>query len=374
MERRNAPGDDVKPNPQTSRGVATQRKPQKHIRPTLQIIAEMLILHRTAFRRRPIIPKSLSKHATVPQQTRNFHYSPPQKNKDHDSTRKEDPRLGHILSNDFADIREKYDTPKFPIVLVHGLLGFSELHLAGPRFPGLKYWRGITEALTANGVEVLIAEVPPSSSIEVRAARLAEVIEQKANGRAVNIIAHSMGGLDSRYMISRLQPPNVSVLSLTTIATPHRGSAYADHVFDTLGTLTIARIYKALNHIGFETDAFLQLTTAYMRKFNTQTPDNAAVRYFSYGADLVPHFASVFRHSHAIMQRAEGANDGLVSVASARWGTYKGTLENVSHLDMINWTNRWRWYLMKLTYGHERSFNAVAFYLDIADMLAKEGL
>lgn len=30
-------------------------------------------------------------------------------------------------------------------------------------------------------------------------------------------------GLDSRYMISQLKPPNVKVLSLTTIATPHRG-------------------------------------------------------------------------------------------------------------------------------------------------------
>lgn len=42
-------------------------------------------------------------------------------------------------------------------------------------------------------------------------------------------------GLDSRYMISQLKPPNVKVLSLTTIATPHRGSAFADYMFDTIG-------------------------------------------------------------------------------------------------------------------------------------------
>lgn len=42
-------------------------------------------------------------------------------------------------------------------------------------------------------------------------------------------------GLDARYMISQLKPENVKVLSLTTIATPHRGSAFADHVFERIG-------------------------------------------------------------------------------------------------------------------------------------------
>ena len=36
-------------------------------------------------------------------------------------------------------------------------------------------------------------------------------------------------------MISRLKPDNVKVLSLTTIATPHRGSAFADYMFETIG-------------------------------------------------------------------------------------------------------------------------------------------
>ena len=54
---------------------------------------------------------------------------------------------------------------------------------------------------------------------------------------------------------------------------------------------------------------------------------------------------SPFRQSHGVISRVEGPNDGLVSVASAQWGSYKGTLVNVSHLDLINWTNRWRWML-----------------------------
>lgn len=82
--------------------------------------------------------------------------------------------------------------PKHPVVLAHGLLGFDELHLAGPYLPGVQYWRGIREALSAQGVEVVTASVPPSSSIEERAEELARDIETGARGRDVNIIAHSM--------------------------------------------------------------------------------------------------------------------------------------------------------------------------------------
>jgi triacylglycerol lipase len=81
------------------------------------------------------------------------------------------------------------ETPKNPIVLAHGLLGFDEFRLAGRFFPGIHYWRGITEALRANGVEVITASVPPSASIEERAAKLSIQIENKAGNKSVNIIA-----------------------------------------------------------------------------------------------------------------------------------------------------------------------------------------
>ena len=81
------------------------------------------------------------------------------------------------------------ETPRNPIVLAHGLLGFDRLHLAGPLFPGVQYWRGITKALTANGIEIITASVPASASIEERAARLSNEIMVKAHGKSVNIIA-----------------------------------------------------------------------------------------------------------------------------------------------------------------------------------------
>ncbi|KAG9686613.1 alpha/beta-hydrolase, partial [Aureobasidium melanogenum] len=276
----------------------------------------------------------------------------------------EDPRLKEeagdlVIEDQYAILRDKYDTPKNPIILAHGLLGFEELNIVPKAVaPGIQYWRGIREALAAKGIEVITATVPPSGSIEARAQKLSEDIHAKAKGKSVNIIAHSMVcGLDSRYMISQLKPPNVKVLSLTTIATPHRGSSFADVMFSWIGPTNIPKLYKMLEFFGFETGAFSQLTQKYMQEnFNPKTPDREGIAYYSYGAT-----------------KLEGDNDGLVSVSSSKWGTYKGTLKDVSHLDMINWTNRLRWFLWELT-GNKRNFNAIAFYLDIADMLAKEGL
>ena len=280
---------------------------------------------------------------------------------------------GRSIKDDYATIRAKYQTPKHPVVLAHGLLGFDELRLAGRILPGVHYWRGITEALTANHIEVILTSVPPSASIEERAAKLSEEIEHKAGGKNVNIIAHSMGGLDARFMISQLKPPAVKVQSLTTIASPHRGSAFADYCFERIGKERLPKIYNALRALRIETGAFSQLTRRYMQEeFNPKTPDREGVAYYSYGATDTPPLWSTFRHSHRIIEEEEGPNDGLVSVASSQWGTYKGTLEDVSHLDLINWTNRLRWLIWEL-FGNKRNFNAIAFYLDIADMLAKEG-
>lgn len=147
-----------------------------------------------------------------------------------------------------------------------------------------------------------------------------------------------------------MHPPNVEVLSLTTIATPHRGSAFADYLFNHIGRSNLPKVYKALDFFGIDSGAFRQLTEEYMiDKFNPRTPDVEGIRYYSFGASFQPQLTSVFRQSHRIVQQAEGPNDGLVSVASSQWGTYRGTIENVSHLDLINWTNRLRWYFFQLT-------------------------
>ncbi|KAI9791738.1 MAG: hypothetical protein M1816_003548 [Peltula sp. TS41687] len=186
--------------------------------------------------------------------------------------------LGRVIKDDYANIRSKYETPKNPIILAHGLLGFDELHIAGPLLPGLHYWRGVTEALAINGIEVITASVPASASIEQRAAKLGADIAQKAAGKSVNIIAHSMGYHDPEDIRAHSRK-NVDVLSLTTIATPHRGSAFADYVFEQIGETRLPKIYKALELLRMESGAFSQLTRRYMREeFNPKTPDREGIR------------------------------------------------------------------------------------------------
>ncbi|KAJ5201525.1 uncharacterized protein N7498_006188 [Penicillium cinerascens] len=320
--------------------------------------------------------KSVNSHLISPLTTRQAFHATPRNPKPILEPRLED--HGRVIRDEYSVLRDNYAAPKHPVVLAHGLLGFDELRLAGRFLPSVQYWRGIREALSTRGVEVITASVPASATIEERAEELARDIEIGARGRDVNIIAHSMrtSGLDSRYMISRLRP-QFKVLSLTTIATPHRGSSVADYVLDQIGADRLPQIYYTLNRMKVETGAFSQLTRKYMSEtFNPNTPDVDDVRYFSYGATVQPSIWSLFRLSHKILAQMEGPNDGLVSVASSRWGGdegYKGTLMGVSHLDLINWTNRLKWMAGDLM-GHPRKFNAIAFYLDIADMLSKEGL
>lgn len=69
-------------------------------------------------------------------------------------------------------------------------------------------------------------------------------------------------------------------------------------------------------------------------------------------------FSVIFRQTHRLLEIEEGPNDGLVSVASSKWGGeegYKGTLVEVSHLDLINWTNRLKWLAAEMT-GKPRQY------------------
>lgn len=282
--------------------------------------------------------------------------------------------LGRVIRNDFANFHTRYDIPKHPIVLAHGLMGFDELRLVGRWLPGVQYWRGIKEAMAQRGIEVITTSVPTTGSIKQRAEALHQDIKNKAHGQDVNIVAHSMGGLDSRYLISTIKPREFRVKSLTTIATPHRGSAAADWILREIGDTNVESLYKVLGRMKIDSGAFSQLTRRYVTEhFNPENRDSPTVRYLSYGASATPSIFSVFRFSHDIMMEIEGPNDGLVSVASSKWGDYKGTLMGATHLDLINWTNRLKRLAARLTLT-QPDFNAVAFYLAIADMLAKEDL
>src|SRR4030095_5497233 len=97
-------------------------------------------------------------------------------------------------------------------------------------------------------------------------------------GRKIHLVAHSMGGLDSRYMISKLGMAE-QVLSLTTIGTPHHGSPIADIVVK--GSNPV--LNEFVEHRAVNIKGVFDLTSAPCRKFNDDVPDAPGVRYFSIG-------------------------------------------------------------------------------------------
>ncbi|OAX44426.1 alpha/beta-hydrolase [Rhizopogon vinicolor AM-OR11-026] len=262
--------------------------------------------------------------------------------------------------------------PKAPVVFCHGLLGFDTVTV-GPSLAPLQvaHWRGIKEALEANGCEVLITRVPATSSPVDRAKVLEKKVSEVYPGRAVHLIGHSMGGLDCRYLTTHLTQRKFSVISITTIATPHRGSSFADH-FLSLASQHLPSVLSLLELLpngGGDGKAFECLTLESMRRFNEETPDVDGVRYFSWGACYEPGLIDTWKWPHSVILEKEGPNDGLVSVESAKWGTYLGTLSPVNHLDLVGWTNaaRYTWAAIR---GKEIAFKPASFYLGVADLLA----
>jgi triacylglycerol lipase len=220
---------------------------------------------------------------------------------------------------------------RHPIVLVHGLMGFGRLHVVGSTM--LSYWTNIPEVLRAPGNRVLVPRLPPAASVATRAAELKAFLDREAPGERLHLIAHSMGGLDSRYLISRLDMAE-RVVSLTTLGTPHRGTAFADW-----GIRRVERLVAPfLDFLGLPHEAFNDLTTAGCAGFNEQTPDAPNVRYFSVAGQFTLGWSMfAWQLPHRIIEKVEGSNDGLVAVASAKWGEAFEVWEG-DHASLVNRT------------------------------------
>ncbi|KAL7419640.1 lipase 2 [Cryptotrichosporon argae] len=295
--------------------------------------------------------------------------------KDMDRVLSEDDQAS-TAAEEKARIRTKYRTPKHPLVFCHGLLGFDYLGPASVPPLQISHWRGIREALEANGVSVMIARVPATASIRDRATILEELIADRFPGQPVNLIAHSMGGLDCRYLCSQLAH-RFRPVTLTTISTPHRGSPFADYVIDNvIGRDRLPQLLSVMEAMRLpnsgDGSAFRALGTRAMKEFNAEVIDAEDVKYYSWGASCSPGLFDTFRWPHSVILAKEGPNDGLVSVHSAMWGEYRGTLVGVNHLDLVGWVNHVRYALSGWT-GNPITFKPATFYLEISDYLAEQG-
>jgi triacylglycerol lipase len=249
-----------------------------------------------------------------------------------------------------------------PIVLHHGLFGYGQLRV-GP--VDVRYFGGIERALADTSRPVIVTHVHPTASIERRAAQLkrsllGQLHERDLAGRKVVILAHSLGGLDARHMISRLDMAD-RVAALVTISSPHHGSSYADWTFRNLTRIGALRVFT---HIGLDVTAVKDLTHDASQRFAEETPDAPGVKYYSVSAARPwSRITPLLLPSYRIIYKAEGDNDGVVSVRSATYGTHLGTWE-ADHWHVIN---------RKFTLEWNRA-DIRPRYLAILDQLRKDGV
>jgi triacylglycerol lipase len=238
------------------------------------------------------------------------------------------------------------------VVFVHGFLGFSELRLPLGR---VTYFRGVRAAMVDLGVNCYFPRLPAGGSVAERANALARFVETIPE-RDLILIAYSMGGLDSRFLISRLDPDH-RVRRLVTIGTPHRGTALADWAL---------RVPRVLNWIGrlLGRRALEDLRPAACDRFNREIPDRGDVVYTSYAAIRpMTEMPYLLRRWARVVARAEGEqNDSQVSVPSARWGEFKGVLK-ADHVELLGWNLARR--------RKAQPFDHISFYRNlVASMLA----
>ena len=214
-----------------------------------------------------------------------------------------------------------------PVVLVHGFFGFDRIGVPGVR---LHYFRGIVRHLRALGCHAHAVRLPGAASVPARARILVDKIEALGHAR-VDIIAHSLGGLDARYAIAKLGLA-AKVRSLVTVGTPHHGTPLADRAIE-------SRIRKAVAAIGIPLSALDWLSTPAVARFNDEVPDAPGVRYACVVGGIREPGTPVslaLAPLHAYLRRVAGANDGIVPMSSQYWGETLAEIE-ADHLEQIGW-------------------------------------
>ncbi|MDO4860162.1 MAG: hypothetical protein Q4A48_03985 [Bacillota bacterium] len=217
-------------------------------------------------------------------------------------------------------------TTKYPIVLIHGI-GYSDEE-------NPDYWGPVPGALREEGARVFFGCQSAESPVAENARQLRENIEnicKEAETDKVNLIAHSKGGIEARYMISVLGGDRFTA-SLTTIATPHWGISAIDDM-KTKKPRLLSGLYSFFSLITRmaggkppkDGKVYDQMSSDYMKIFNELVPDSPGVYYQSYACRMkTPLTDPAFSPFGRIAEKTEGANDGLVTVESAKWGEFRG--------------------------------------------------
>jgi triacylglycerol lipase len=259
---------------------------------------------------------------------------------------------------------------KYPVLLVHGS-GIRDKIL------GINYWGRIPKEIEKKGIKVYYGGTDAWGSIEKNARMLKIRIEniiRETGVDKINIVAHSRGGLEARYLISSLHLHD-SIASLTTISTPHKGvkamniALYIPGFIYKPAAFFMDLWYKIL---GDKNPDFYrsskQLSERECSEFNKTNEDNPQVYYQSYAAKMKYFFSDIFYLLlNPFLMITDGENDGLCPVYSAKWGDFKGIITTegkfgISHSGIID--------TYRIKY---KGIDILKFYISILEDLSQKG-
>ena len=230
---------------------------------------------------------------------------------------------------------------KYPIILVHGI--------ALKDFKFLKSFGEIDRILKIQGYIVYKANIDGFGSVESNALELKEeilkILEIEKVDK-VNIISHSKGGLDSRYMIENLGMEE-HVASLTTLCTPHKGSPIATNILKLPKFITkfiafwINFWYKLFG--DKHPDAYQAcLDLQRINSLEEETISFSSKVYCqSYSTEMKKSKDDFIMGIPLIFSRHFEKNtitDGVVPIDSTFFGEYRGNAfnESVSHSEIVD--------------------------------------
>lgn len=260
---------------------------------------------------------------------------------------------------------------KYPILMVHGIF-FRDWQV-------INYWGRVPNELIRNGAEVYYGKQQSSNKVSVSATEVAERIKEviaETGAEKVNIIAHSKGGLDSRYAISHLGMDKY-VATLTTINTPHYGCKFVDMLLgkipESIQGFVDRKYNKLFTSLGDKDPSFLDgvydLTYKNCSELNASTPDSQLVSYRSVMSKMNSIRSAGFPLNIGyLLNKPYGkGNDGLVTVESGLYGENSKMIEHkgkrgISHGDVID-----------LFRENIKDFDVREFYVDIVKELKEQG-
>jgi pimeloyl-ACP methyl ester carboxylesterase len=243
------------------------------------------------------------------------------------------PRLVQRIKAELEENGKKIDertenlkvAPK-PVVLVHGLWSNWKAFEAWQNILTASHsydWKAFPvgekpeKGVMNTGKEFMSSE--QTNSIAENAYQLSNYIEYAQTDRNawhVDLVAHSMGGLISRWYIDQLmknytETPRPRVAHLVMLGTPNMGSPCAD-VMD-----------LTFDILGKQVEAVSQLRTDYVENFNKVHTQRKGVKFSSLAGNPLP-----------MTCKWEGEGDGVVTTKSAHWTIKDTGLTDSIHTDL----------------------------------------